>query len=58
MAHKIARVVFKMLQSKVEYQAISAREYDQQFKQREIRYLQRKAARLGFTLAPSQEAVS
>ena len=42
----------------VEYQAISAREYGQQFKQREIRYLQRKAARSGLTLAPSQKAVS
>ena len=31
----------------------SAQEYDQRSREREIRYLQRKAAKLGFTLSPS-----
>ena len=53
-AHKIARVVYKMLKFKVEYQRVSAQEYDQRFKERAIRYLQRRAARLGFTLSPAQ----
>jgi transposase len=55
-AHKIARVVYHMLKFKVEYQALSAEEYEQHFREREIRYLQRKAARLGLTLSPSTAA--
>ncbi|HOV47234.1 MAG TPA: IS110 family transposase [Anaerolineae bacterium] len=51
-AHKIARVVYHMLKFKVEYLPTSAQEYEQQFREREIRHLQRKAARLGFTLSP------
>ncbi len=37
-----------MLKYGVEYQQMSAQEYEQQFREREIRHLQRKAARLGF----------
>lgn len=51
-AHKIARVVYHLLKYKVEYCQMSAQEYEQQFRKREIRYLQRKAARLGLTLSP------
>lgn len=51
-AHKLARIVYHLLKFKVEYQSMSAQEYEQQFREREIRYLQRKAARLGFTLSP------
>lgn len=51
-AHKIARVVYHMLKFKVEYQAMSAGEYEQRFREREIKHLQRKAARLGFALSP------
>ena len=40
-----------MLKFKVEYQASSAAEYDQRFREREITYLHRKAAKLGFTRA-------
>lgn len=56
-AHKIARIVYHLLKFKVEYQQMSAQEYEEQFREREIRHLQRKAARLGFTLTPA-EAVS
>jgi hypothetical protein len=42
-----------MLKFKVNYQAVSAQEYDQRFRERETRYLQRKAAKLGFPLSPS-----
>jgi hypothetical protein len=42
-----------MLKFKVDYQAVSAQKYDQRFREREIRYLQRKAVKLGFTLSPS-----
>lgn len=51
-AHKIARVVYHLLRFKVEYRQMSAQEYEQQFREREIRHLQRKAARLGFNLTP------
>ncbi len=51
-AHKIAHVVYHMLKYKVEYQQMSAQEYEQQFRERQIRHLHRKAARLGFSLTP------
>lgn len=52
-AHKIARVVYHMLKYKVEYQAVTTAEYEQRFREREIKYLQHKAARLGFALSPA-----
>jgi len=52
-AHKIARTVYHMLKFQLEYQAISATEYEQHFREREIKYLQRKAAQFGFSLLPS-----
>lgn len=56
----IAWVVHHLLSFKVEYQQMSAQEYERQFREREIRYLQRKAARLGFVLSlqPASAAVS
>jgi len=56
-AHKIAQVVYHMLKFKLDYQAVSAQEYDQRFREREIRYLQRKAAKWGFTLSSSTTPV-
>jgi len=50
-AHKLARVVYKMLKEKVPYTHTTAQEEDARFRDREIAYLQRKAAKLGFTLA-------
>jgi len=52
-AHKIARVVYYMLKFKQEYRHVRADEYEQRFEERELRYLQRKASRLGFQLTPS-----
>lgn len=57
-AHKLARIVYHLLKYKVEYQTLSAQEYEQVYREREIRHLQRKAAFLGFTLTPSPGAVS
>jgi hypothetical protein len=57
-AHKIARVVYHLLKYQVEYRQTTAQEYQQQFREREIRHLQRKAARLGFSLTPIPEAGS
>ena len=51
-AHKIARTVYHMLKFKVEYRAMSADEYDQQFEARELKRLQHKAAHFGLSLVP------
>ncbi len=51
-AHKIARTVYHMLKFKVEYQAMSADEYDQQFEACELKRLQRKATYFGLSLVP------
>lgn len=52
-AHKMARVVYHMLSKGEEYQPLGAAEYEQQFKERQIRYLKRKAAKLGLQVVPS-----
>ena len=57
-AHKIARVVYHLLKDGVEYEQMSAQEYEQRFREREIRHLQRKATRLGFSLNPISAAGS
>ena len=41
-----------MLKFQIEYQTLTAGEYEQRFRQREIQYLQRKASRLGFAITP------
>jgi transposase len=51
-AHKMARVVYIMLKEKQPYQGLSEREYEEQFRQRELTSLQRRAARLGLSLTP------
>jgi hypothetical protein len=50
-AHKIARTVYHMLQDRVPYHDIGAAEYNQRFRERELKYLQKKAAKLGYTLS-------
>ena len=57
-AHKIARVVYRLLTLKVEYDPIGADQYENRFREHEIKYLQRKAARLGLILSTAQAAPS
>jgi hypothetical protein len=52
-AHMIARVYYRMLKYKVEYQPLSAQHYEQNYRQQQVRYLKRKAAKLGFQLTPA-----
>jgi hypothetical protein len=52
-AHKIARTVYHLLKHRVQYHDIGAAEYVQRFRERERRYLQKKAAKLGYTLSPA-----
>ena len=52
-AHAIARVVYRMLKYKVEYETISVEEYEKKYKEQQLKYMKRKAAKLGFTLVPA-----
>jgi transposase len=52
-AHKIARAVYLMLREHKPFDVISAEAYLQRTREREIARLQKKATKLGFTLAPA-----
>ena len=51
-AHKIARTVSHLLKNQVPYHDSGAAAYTQRFREREMQYLQKKAAQLGSTLSP------
>jgi len=51
-AHMIVRTVYFMLKNQVEFIQISAKDYDARYRQQQIQYLQRKAAKLGLRLSP------
>jgi transposase len=51
-AHKIARIIYYMLKFKIEYVDLGAEYYETKHKKRLIKSLTKKAASLGFTLAP------
>ena len=48
----IARTVYFMLKNQMQYVHISAKSFDQRYREQQIRYLHRKAAKLGFRLTP------
>jgi hypothetical protein len=52
-AHLIARVVYKMLKYKVEYEPRSVQEYERHFQEEQVKYLQKKAAKFGYQLTPT-----
>lgn len=52
-AHKIARIIYHMLKDRQPYHPVSAADYDEHQHQRELKSLQRRAAKLGLTLAPT-----
>lgn len=52
-AHALARVVYRMLKYKVEYETISVAEYEKKYEEQQLKYMQKKAARLGYTLVPA-----
>ena len=52
-AHAIARVVYRMLKYKVEYETISVEEYEQKYRDQQIKYMKKKAGKLGFQLVPA-----
>ena len=52
-AHAMARVVYKMLKYKVEYDPLSVNEYQKQYEARQVKYMKKKAAKLGYQLVPA-----
>jgi len=50
--YKIAGTVYTMLKEHRAFQNIGAAEYEQRYREREVQYPQRKAAKLGFDLTP------
>jgi len=55
-AYKIARTVYYMLKNRVQYHDMGAEAYEQKQREREITYLKKKAAKLGFDLSPHDSA--
>lgn len=51
-AHMIARTVFFMLKNQVQYIHTSSKSFDQRYREQQIRYIHRKATKLGFRLTP------
>ena len=51
-AYKIARIVYHMLKERKPYNPLSATDYDEAQKRRELKSLTRRAAKLGLALAP------
>ncbi|MEP7359479.1 MAG: IS110 family transposase [Anaerolineales bacterium] len=52
-AHKLARIIYHLLTHREEFHSITREAYEQQHHQRQIQALQRKAAKLGFSLQPT-----
>jgi len=52
-AHAIARVVYRMLKYQVEYETIDVEDYEQKYKEQQIKYVKKKAGKLGFQLVPA-----
>ena len=53
-AHKLARIIYYMLRDRTTYHDPGAEYYEQQFRQRTIRNLKRKAKGLGYHLVSSE----
>ena len=51
-AHAIARVVYRMLKDQVEYEPLSVAEYEKRYEAQQLKYLQKKAAKLGYQVVP------
>jgi transposase len=52
-AHTIARVVYKMLKYKVEYDPLSVNEYQKHYEEQQVKYMRKRAAKLGYQLIPA-----
>lgn len=57
-AHKLARIIYFMLKRREPYHDFGVDAYEQQYRERVLRNLNRRAAKLGFRLEPVVQAVS
>jgi hypothetical protein len=55
-AHKLARIYYARCKHRQPFEHVAAETYQQQFQERELNYLRRKAAKLGFDLAPKPDS--
>ncbi|MCA9983380.1 MAG: IS110 family transposase [Anaerolineales bacterium] len=51
-AHKLARIIYHMLNHRLDYHDLGAAQYDEQQRERAIRHLHKQAAKLGLTVMP------
>jgi transposase len=56
-AHKLARLIYRMLKFGQEYQELGADHYDRRHRDRVLRNLERRAADFGFSLTPAMNDV-
>ena len=49
-AHAMARVVYKMLKYKVEFDPLSVNEYQKKYEEQQIKYMKKRAAKFGYQL--------
>ena len=49
-AHKLARIIYTMLKYQKEYRDLGAEHYEARYRERQVKHLKHKAARLGWTL--------
>jgi transposase len=52
-AHAIARVIYRMLKYQLEYEPLSINEYEKKYEEQQIKYMKKKASKLGFQLVPA-----
>jgi transposase len=57
-AHKLARLVYRLLKYGEDYVAQGMAEYEQAYRERTVQNLVRKAKALGYRLLPMTDAVS
>jgi len=50
-AHAMARVVYRMLKCKVEYEPLRVNEYQKRYEEQQIKFMKKKAAKFGFRSA-------
>ena len=53
-AHKLARIIYFMLKNRSDYQDPGATYYQEQYHQRVVKNLKRKAQKLGFALVSAE----
>ena len=52
-AHAMARVVYKMLKYKVEFDPLSVNEYQKKYEEQQIKYMKKRASKFGYQLIPA-----